>query len=130
MAHSQDLRRRVVDAYNDGEGTYDEIAERFKVGRTTVVRWVKRDSETGDLEPLTKNNRRPLSLDDDEQAILRRLLHNSPDCTDQKLADALEMVTGKKLHRSAINRYWKRWGYTRKKRRLWPPSSAPHALTQ
>ena len=76
---------------------------------------------------LTKE---PLSLDDDEQAILRRLLHNSPDCTDQKLADALEMVTGKKLHRSAINRYWKRWGYTRKKRRLWPPSSAPHALTQ
>ena len=129
MAYSQDLRQRAVEAYHDGEGTYVELAERFKIGSATLQRWVKLEAQTGSLEPLTKNNQRPLSLNVEEQAILRRLLHNSPSSSDQELADALKVVTGKKLHRSAINRYWKRWGYTRKKRRLWPPSSAPRAST-
>ena len=43
---------------------------------------------------------------------------NTQPCLSKQLGgttDALEMVTGKKLHRSAINRYWKHWGYTRKK---------------
>ena len=35
-----ELRERVVSAFNEGEGTYDEIAERFKVGRASVIRWV------------------------------------------------------------------------------------------
>ena len=130
MAYSQDLRQRAVEAYHDGEGTYVELGERFKIGSATLQRWVKLEAETGSLEPRTGNNRRPLLLDDEEQSILRHLLHNSPDSTDQDLADALAMVTGKKLHRSAINRYWHRWGYTRKKSRLWPPSSAPLASTQ
>ena len=130
MAHSLDLRRRAVEAYHDGEGTYAELAERFKIGSASLQRWVKLESETGSLEPRTGNNGRPLSLTEEEQSILKMLLNNSPDSTDEELASALEMVLGKPIQRTMVNRYWHRWGYTRKKNRLWPPSSAPTASTQ
>lgn len=129
MAYSQDLRIRAVESYLDGEGSYDEIASRYKIGPASLKRWVSRYRKTGSLEPLTKNNRRPFSLDEQEQALLKQFIDNSPHSHDQELADALEAATGKKIHRSTVNDYWHRWGYTRKKSRLWPPSSAPTAST-
>ena len=50
-AYPMELRTRVIAAYNDGEGTYDEIAERFAVGRATVSRWIALDRHRGSLEP-------------------------------------------------------------------------------
>lgn len=34
--YSIDLRNRVVDAWYNGEGTYEELADRYGVGRATV----------------------------------------------------------------------------------------------
>lgn len=48
---SNDLRQRVVEAYERGEGTQPQIAERFGVGEASVRRWVALKRKTGGLEP-------------------------------------------------------------------------------
>ncbi|MEY3011903.1 MAG: Transposase, partial [Pseudomonadota bacterium] len=55
-ALSQDLRKRVVDAYDNGEGSYVQLAERFDIGVATVKRWMWRRRDTGGLQPLFSNN--------------------------------------------------------------------------
>ncbi len=129
MSVSLDLRRRAVESYLSGEGNQEEVSRRFKVGLSSLKRWVKLYHETGGLEPQTKNNRRPLKLSEHAQAVLRQLLHNSRDAHDQELADALFEATGESIDRSTVNQYWHRWGYTRKKSRLCPPSKTPTAST-
>ena len=127
MAISLDLRKRAVDAYLAGEGNQAEVAQRFKVGLASLKRWIKLFEATGSLEPLTKNNRRPYKLSEHAQNVLRQMLNNSRDSHDQELADALFEATGERIDRSTVNDYWHRWGYTRKKNRLWPPSKTPTA---
>ena len=44
---SMDLRRRVIDAVDNGEGTLEEIAARFCVGRTSICNILRRERLTG-----------------------------------------------------------------------------------
>jgi transposase len=49
--HPRALRERVIEAYNNGEGTYDELAGRFSVGRASVDSWIGLAKRTGSVEP-------------------------------------------------------------------------------
>ena len=55
-ALSKDLRQRVALAYDNGEGSYAELAERFQIGIATVKRWMWRRRDTGDIGTLFANN--------------------------------------------------------------------------
>ena len=48
---SMDLRVRAVDAYENGEGTLQEIADRFCIGRTTLCDLLRLYRYAGTLEP-------------------------------------------------------------------------------
>ena len=56
---SLDLRERAVNAYENGEGTYQEIADRFCIGRTTLCDMVRLSRYAGTLEPI--KDKRPRS---------------------------------------------------------------------
>lgn len=51
---SIEFRRKVVAAYEAGEGGYNTIAERFKIGRSSVQRWVALSRSSGSLQPRKK----------------------------------------------------------------------------
>ena len=70
MAHSIDLRRRVVDFVNEG-GTKAEASRRFKVSLWCVYDWFKRD----DLTPK-KSSTRHRKVD---KEALRRHVRDYPD---------------------------------------------------
>ena len=57
MAYSIDLRSRVIDFIDEGH-TQEETSKVFKVGTTTIKRWLSLVSETGSLEKA-KVNRSP-----------------------------------------------------------------------
>ena len=40
-AYSTDLRRKIVSAYEQGEGTLDEVAALFDIGRWSVARYLR-----------------------------------------------------------------------------------------
>ena len=49
--YSLDLRKRIVDAYRNCEGSVRELAERFAVSPTTVQNYLNLARTTSDLSP-------------------------------------------------------------------------------
>src|SRR5437868_6045020 len=49
--YSQDLRQRILDTVARGEGSLRQIAQRFRVNVSTIVRLLKHHRGTGSAEP-------------------------------------------------------------------------------
>jgi len=48
MAYSLDLRERVVESLKEGKITQEAVASRYKVGLSTVKRWLNRENLEAD----------------------------------------------------------------------------------
>ena len=113
--YSTDLRDRVV-AAADGGMSYDEIAERFDIGRSTVGRWLRRRRDTGSVAPGEMGGPRNVKLDAEMLETLRTFVEKKPDAILEELADMLAEETGMRVDPSTIFRGLARAGITRKKR--------------
>ena len=80
-ALSQDLRERIVAAYERGEGSYRELAQRFGVSKPYVGKLVRQKRELGHCRCLLQNNGRKRLLDQEQQDRLRKHLQEHPDAT-------------------------------------------------
>jgi transposase len=68
-AYSTDLQKKIVLAYEGGEGTFDEMAETFGVAHCTVGRLLKSARSGGGLAPKPHGGGYPASLDDKRLAL-------------------------------------------------------------
>jgi len=117
-AHASiDLRKRVVDAYLAGGATYEEVAERFSVGRASVSRWLGIYRRTEGVEPRAHGGGMPPKVDAEGLRLLRQLVEQRPDATLKELAQAYQDKRAVKLAVSIVCRALARLGLTRKKRR-------------
>lgn len=115
---SSDLRARVVAAWEAGEGTQRQIAERFRVGEASVRRWVARKRRTGSLEPSEPDRSGIFRwVDTEGEQLLTELVAKYPDATEEELTTHFRTATGLRPSRSTVHRGLKRLGYTRKKSR-------------
>lgn len=115
-AYPVELRERVIAAYDDGEGTYEELAERFKVGRATVNRWLGLARRTGSVEAKPMGGaRHERKVQGKGEEFVQELLAVMPDSTQRELAEAYADEFGVKMHRSTMGRSVARMGYTRKR---------------
>ena len=112
---SLDLRQRIVDAYQRGEGTQRALALRFDVGAATVERLLRQWRQTGALTPRTSPGRTPL-LSTEEREIVRAWISEMPDLTQSELAERFEEHTGRRVSRRTMGRMRQSLGLTRKKR--------------
>jgi transposase len=87
---SIDLRQRIVAAYDAGEGTRADVAQRFRVSEGMVKKLLQQRRATGDLAPCYHRckGRKPVLLASHRQQ-LRLLLAKEPDLTLQELHAAL-----------------------------------------
>jgi transposase len=115
-AHSIDLRERVVAAYAEGGESYESVAARFRVGRATVDRWLRRHRETGSVAPLPHRSGNRAKVDDRGLDLLRELVEAKPDATLAELATAYRERTTVKLALCMVHRALARLSITRKKR--------------
>jgi transposase len=113
---SRDLRRRVVAAYRRGGMTYEEVADRFAVGRASVSRWLRRERETGDVEPLPHGGGQPRRIDGKQEKIVERLVLEHPDWTEAEFAEELRNKHGIVASDVTVGRAIRRLGYSVKKR--------------
>ena len=108
------LRERAVRAYEDGTETYVEVAEHFHLGVNTLVRWVQRHRETGDVTPRAKGGgwRSPV-----DWALVEQLVTAKPDRTLEELTRAYnrDAAAPARVHRSSIIRALRGRGYVFKK---------------
>jgi putative transposase len=108
-----ELRDRAVRAYEAGDESCAAVAARFEVGVASLERWLRRQRQTGTLDPLAKAGgwKSPV-----EPAVLQRLVAERPDRTTDELTRAYNQQTRTgRVHRSSILRALQRLGYVFKK---------------
>lgn len=114
---SVDLRERAVNAYENGEGTYQEIADRFCIGRTTLCDLVRLARYANTLEPLQGRRRTDHRIDDAGRERLLALVQASPDATLAELTDAYNADADKPVSPSTLGRAVRALDLSRKKSR-------------
>jgi transposase len=112
--YSQDLRQRILDTVARGEGSLRQIAQRFLVNVSTIVRLLNQHRQTGSAEPKPHAGGRRPALGHDDVERLRELIREQPDATLDELRDRL----GVGCSRMAISRALKKLRITRKKKVL------------
>ena len=104
MSKSKDLRETAVKYHLEGH-TVIETAKTFGVGKTSIVNWVKKYRETGDLsdKPIKRNFKK---IDPEK---LKSYVKEHPDAIQKEIAKEFNCA------QSAIWKALKRNGITRKK---------------
>ncbi len=93
---SQDLRERIVAAYEAGEGSHEVIAARFKVGPTVVGKLVRQKRDLGTLQSQVHLRGRKPAVSGEIKALLRKHLEQQPDATVLERRDALGLKCSEK----------------------------------
>jgi transposase len=115
-AYSTDLREKLVLAYESGEGTLDEVADTFGVGRCTVARMMKLWRAGQSLAPLPHGGGYPAMLDKKLLALLTSQIALQPDATLSELAAHLKKKAKVEVHLSTICRALQKMDLPRKKK--------------
>lgn len=123
-ALSLDLRTRVLKAVADG-ACHRQAAARFGVSAASVSRWRALERRQGDARPGPLGGDRRSARIEAQGALIKALVDATPDMTVEELRAALR----EHVHAfgyGTLQRFFRRHGITRKKRRRTPASrSAP-----
>ena len=122
QAYSNDLRRKFLQAYDEGEGTLEELAEQFRVSLAWARKISARRFRTGEVEaPVWRHG--PVSrVTPEVQEWIRKQIRAQPDTTLQELREQLEEA---KQVRLSMGRMWlalRQLGLPLKKKRSTPRS--------
>src|SRR3954449_8641717 len=79
--YSQDLRQRIVDTIQHGDGTIRQVAERFLVSFSFITRLLQLYRSTGSVEPRPHGGGDPAVLTPEDLRRLRELIRDRPDTT-------------------------------------------------
>jgi putative transposase len=78
-AYSIDLRQKVIDAYNNQEGSLRQLAKRFSVSLSFVQRLLKRYHQSGTVEPKPHGGGKPAKLTQEQMVIVKILVEEDND---------------------------------------------------
>ncbi|SIO19004.1 Transposase [Singulisphaera sp. GP187] len=78
---SQDLRQRVLETIQRGDGSVRQIANRFLVSLSFVTRLLQLHRTTGSVEPRPHGGGNPAVLGSEDLERLRELIRHQPDAT-------------------------------------------------
>lgn len=114
--YSNDLREKVIQAYQNKEGSLRDIAKRFKVSLNFVWLLLQRYLTTHSVDPKPHGGGHPLTLTPERLAILRELVEQQNDATLTELCDRFQQRTGIRVSRETLSRGLRRLRITRKKK--------------
>src|SRR4051812_49469527 len=93
---SNDLRKRILDAVDNREGSRRKLAARFKVNTATITKLLRLRRNTGSYEPRPHAGGVAPTLDGEALERLRRLVEETPDPTPEVFPQK-EGVSGRPL---------------------------------
>ena len=114
--YALDLRTRIVNAYDNEEGSVRELADLFAVTPNTVQNYLNLRRATGSLEPRPSGGggAEPL-INEHGLEDVRRLVDERPDASESELAHEFEQRHGISVSRATMGRARRRLGMSRKK---------------
>lgn len=96
---STDLRKRIVDAYDRGDGTREQIAQRYDVSLGMVKKLLQQRARTGDIAARHQYSGRKPKITAQHEKQLKQLVRDQPDMTLEELRDAVGLpVTIQAIH--------------------------------
>ena len=117
--YSDDLRQKLLEAYDRGQGSLAELAEQFCVS----LGWAWKISASRKRTGRTERPRyRPGPKRRIDEPALTGLLHSHPDATLVELQAELETKTGLRVSTQHLWRVVRRLGFRLKKSRSTPKS--------
>ena len=115
-AYSNDLRTKIIEAYQKKLGSLRKLADRFCVSFSCVSRLVKRFKETDSVAPKPHRGGAKSKLDLVDLFTLRDLSNEHPDATLAELSELFFEQTGIKVNGSTIARKLRQLRISRKKK--------------
>src|SRR3954470_14591623 len=109
--YSQDLRQRILDTVQRGEGSLRQIARRFLVSVSFVTRLLRLHRSTGSLEPKPHGGGNPAVLGPEDLERLREVIRQQPDATLEECRQRL----GVSCSLMPVSRALRKLGLPRKK---------------
>ncbi len=106
--YSQDFRQKIIDAYNNQEGSQREIAQRFCVSLSFIQNLLKRYRNSGTLDPRPHGGGQSPKLNQDQMKVLAQLLQENPNLTLAQLCHKLELMIGVRISRATMGRIIKK----------------------
>jgi transposase len=114
--YSNDLREKIIQAYQNGEGSLRGIAKRFLVSLNFVWLLFLRFRETGSVDPKPHAGGHPPVMTQECLAILQELVERENDATLLELREQFRQKTGVRISRETIARALRKLRLTRKKK--------------
>lgn len=116
--YGADLRKKILETYENKEGSYKKVAYRFKVSLNTVKRIIYRYRKTGKLETYLNRVGRRALIDESGKKTLRKLIKESPDMTLREIQKAYKKHHGIKPVLAVFHRVLKELKLPYKKKSL------------
>ena len=118
--YSEDLRWKVVRAYENKEGTQLSISKRFSVSRYFVNEIWNHYKRRDHVTPKAHGGGNPGKFTKAGYSFLKKLLKKEPDLYLHELATRYDQKFGVSVSHTAVNDALKRMELTRKKRLIMP----------
>lgn len=128
--YSNDLRRRIVNAYESGDHTLAEVAELFDVSLATVKNFLRRKRETGSTDALPHAGGQKPSLTVKARASVRDAVSQNNDLTLKELRRLLKRKHKKEVSLPTISRLLQSLGLPRKKSRSTHQKGRPREFSR
>ena len=115
--YSLDLRKKAVAAYENEEGTQEEISMRFSIGLRTFQEWLVLKKMTGNLDPKKNIDRgkKPI-IDEKGLAFIQKLIAKKPDILIDEIRRLYQKKFDKTVAQSMVSRAFKKLNLRRKKK--------------
>jgi Transposase and inactivated derivatives len=114
-AYSLDLRRKIVEAYENKEGPMRQIAQRFRVSYQFVQGLIKRLRTAGTLAPKAHKSGNLPKVTLKHKEFLLQLLTQNNDLVLRELGEQFERKFGTPISISAMSLALRRLGISQKK---------------
>lgn len=98
------MRRRIVEAYDSGKGTQEEIAGIFGITRNCVTKLLRLRRETGSIAPKPHGGGHPAAYSGEKLERLRELVKQQPDATLAELRERTGVACSLVAVFNALNR--------------------------
>jgi transposase len=95
--YSQDLRRRVIHAYYNREGSQRQLAKRFQVSLTFVRNLLRHYRQTGTIEPKKHGGGIKTKIDNHGFSVIEQMIQQKPDLIFSELCQFLKEKTGERV---------------------------------
>lgn len=118
-AYTTDLRQKIIETYENEPISQRQLAKRFRVAPSFIVKLLKQYRETGQIAPKSRPGR-PRLLDAEHLQIVQDLVDANNDITLEELGAELYQRFQVTVSTSTLCRVMQRLNFTRKKKALHP----------